>query len=439
MADHAHSDDPAVQAQLNRLTMLSPGRDVLGLERISALMERLGNPQRRLPPVFHVAGTNGKGSTCAFLRAALEAAGKTVHVYSSPHLVRFNERIRVAGALIDDAALAPLLAEVLDCSGDINPSFFEATTAAAFLAFSRTPADASIVEVGLGGRLDATNVIEHPLICGIAQLGVDHQAFLGDDPVIIAGEKAGIAKAGAPIVTMAYGPGETARIAGIAEAAHAPVLMQGRDWTVAAASGGLDYSDMRGKLKLPLPRLAGTHQAANAGLAIAMLRHQTAIAVAADALASGVANAAWPARLQRLEPGPIRRLAPDRTSIWVDGCHNPASARIVAEQLPGLLGEADDVALICGVLANKDAAGILAPFLGTATRFATVPIPGHPHHDPAELARWISERGGSATAHPDVPRAIKAFSANEPPRAILILGSLYLAGEVLRANGQVPD
>ena len=204
MADHATSDDPAVQKQLDRLTMLSPGRDVLGLERISELMVRLGNPHRKLPPVFHVAGTNGKGSTCAFLRASLEAAGHSVHMYSSPHLIRFNERIRVAGRLIDDAMLAPLLAEVLDCSTDIAPSFFEATTAAAFLAFSRTPAEAAIIEVGLGGRLDATNVIGNPLVCGIAQLGIDHQAFLGDDAVTIAGEKAGIAKAGVPLVTMNY-------------------------------------------------------------------------------------------------------------------------------------------------------------------------------------------------------------------------------------------
>jgi len=186
VADHAQSDDPAVQAQLDRLTMLSPGRDVLGLERISELMRRLGNPHRSLPPVFHVAGTNGKGSTCAFLRASLEAAGKSVHVYTSPHLIRFNERIRVAGKLIDDALLAPLLSEVLDCSADIAPSFFEATTAAAFLAFARTPADATVIEVGLGGRLDATNVIETPIVCGIAQLGIDHQAFLGDDAVTIA-------------------------------------------------------------------------------------------------------------------------------------------------------------------------------------------------------------------------------------------------------------
>src|SRR6476619_8120335 len=206
MPDHARSDDAAVQAQLDRFAQLSPGRDILGLERITALLALLGNPHHRLPPVFHVAGTNGKGSTCAFLRATLEAAGKTVHVYTSPHLVRFNERIRLAGQLIEDSALSPLLAEVLDAADahDIGPSFFEATTAAAFFAFSRTPADACVIEVGLGGRLDATNVIADPAATGIAQLGIDHQAFLGDTILQIAREKAGIAKPGRPLVVLDY-------------------------------------------------------------------------------------------------------------------------------------------------------------------------------------------------------------------------------------------
>ena len=234
--------------------MLSPGRDVLGLERISELMVRLGNPHRKLPPVFHVAGTNGKGSTCAFLRASLEAAGHSVHMYTSPHLIRFNERIRVAGRLIDDAMLAPLLAEVLDCSTDIAPSFFEATTAAAFLAFSRTPAEAAIIEVGLGGRLDATNVIGNPLVCGIAQLGIDHQAFLGDDAVTIAGEKAGIAKAGVPLVTMNYPKGETLRIAEVATNAGASCHPKCSDWDSAPYRGQLHYRDEIGKLSVPLPR-----------------------------------------------------------------------------------------------------------------------------------------------------------------------------------------
>ena len=230
MADRASSSHPGVQRQLDRLALLSSGRDTLGLERISALLDRLGNPQRALPPVLHVAGTNGKGSTCAFLRAAIEAAGLSAHVYTSPHLVRFNERIRLAGRLIEDEALAALLAETLDAAAGMEISFFEATTAAAFLAFSRTPADACIVEVGLGGRLDATNVIERPLVCGIAQLGLDHPQFLGDRLEQIAAEKAGIAKAGAPLATLRYPANVAARVAEAAAAAGAPWLPQGEAW-----------------------------------------------------------------------------------------------------------------------------------------------------------------------------------------------------------------
>jgi len=434
VADHAQSDDPAVQAQLDRLTMLSPGRDVLGLERISELMARLGNPHRKLPPVFHVAGTNGKGSTCAFLRASLEAAGKSVHVYTSPHLIRFNERIRVAGKLIEDAVLAPLLSEVLDCSADIAPSFFEATTAAAFLAFARTPADAAVIEVGLGGRLDATNVIETPLVCGIAQLGIDHQAFLGDDAVTIAGEKAGIAKAGVPLVTMAYPKPEARRIEEIATASGAPWHPKGSDWDAAPYRGKLHYRDAGGKLSVPLPRLAGAHQAMNAALAIAMLRHQSKIEVPDAAIRAAMGWADWPARLQRLAEGPLTARVPG-VPVWIDGCHNPASAEVVAAQLDSVIGAETPLHIIAGVLANKDAEGILAPFLARAASFRTVPIPGHPHHPAGELADWLSTREINASPAADVRSALDALAQeNGKSGAVLILGSLYLAGTVLRAN-----
>ena len=292
MPDHATSADPAVQAQLDRLSLLSPGADTLGLERISALLDRLGHPERALPPVFHVAGTNGKGSTCAFLRAAIEAAGLTAHVFTSPHLVRFNERIRLAGRLIEDAALAEGLAEVLAIAEGIGPSFFEVTTAAAFLAFARTPADACIVEVGLGGRLDATNVIEAPIVCGIAQLGVDHQAFLGDRIEQIAAEKAGIAKAGVSLVTLHYPRSVAEPIGAAAKQAGAPWLAKGGAWDAAVYQGRLHYRDANGKLDLPLPRLPGAHQAQNAALAVAMLRHQDALAVPAAALRAAMGWAA---------------------------------------------------------------------------------------------------------------------------------------------------
>lgn len=290
MADHAISSDPAVQRQLDRLGALSPGADILGLERIARLLERVGSPQRALPPVLHVAGTNGKGSTCAFLRAAIEAAGMRAHVYSSPHLVRFNERIRLAGELIPDALLAPLLEEVLDAGGDIGASFFEVTTAAAFLGFARVPADALILEVGLGGRLDATNVVARPAVTGIAQLGIDHQAFLGDTLEKIAAEKAGIAKPGVPLVTMRYAP----HIAEIVAAAGAPVFAQGAAWDFEVRGDRLRYSDARGAVETPLPALAGPHQPANLALAIAMLRHQQALAVPDEALGAAPATPAGP-------------------------------------------------------------------------------------------------------------------------------------------------
>ncbi len=301
MPDHARSADPAVQAQLDRLAALSPGRDILGLERIAELCRRLGDPQHRLPPVLHVAGTNGKGSTSAFLRAAIEAQGLSAHVYSSPHLVRFNERIRLAGTLIDDALLAALLAEVLDVADDLRASFFEVTTAAAFLAFARTPADACIVEVGLGGRLDATNIIATPAVCGIASLGIDHEAFLlapeADVPALpndrIAFEKAGIAKADAPLVTQAYPASMRAVIAARAGTVGARLVDRGAAWDAHVTDGRLRYRDARGTLDLPLPVMAGAHQADNAALAVAMLRHQDAIAVDDDALAAAVECGDW--------------------------------------------------------------------------------------------------------------------------------------------------
>ena len=428
MPDHAHSDDPAVQAQLNRLTMLSPGRDVLGLERIAVLMERLGNPHQSLPPVFHVAGTNGKGSTCAFLRAALEAAGKSVHVYSSPHLVRFNERIRVAGTLIDDETLAPLLAEVLDCSEDIHPSFFEATTAAAFLAFARTPADAAIIEVGLGGRLDATNIIQRPLVCGIAQLAIDHQSFLGDTLVEIAGEKAGIAKAGVPLVTMDYATDIAAEVAKGAAQRDAIWHPKSSDWNAIIYNKLPHYKDNLGKLTLPLPALAGQHQANNAALAIAMLRHQSEIAVPEAAIRAAMGWAHWPARLQRLAPGPLIGVR----EVWLDGGHNQACAEAIAAHFKA---DGRKIQLICGILANKDAHGLLGALAGIADRIIAVPVPGYPCHPPEELAAIGRSLGVDASTAATLPEAI-AQTTGDP---VLILGSLYLAGEALKANGQVPD
>ncbi len=444
MPDHAHSSDPAVQAQLDRLAALSPGRDILGLERIAELCARLGNPQDRLPPVLHVAGTNGKGSTCAFLRAAIEAAGLTTHVYSSPHLVRFNERIRIAGKLIDDGLLAALLGEVLDVADGLQASFFEVTTAAAFLAFARTPADACIVEVGLGGRLDATNIIARPVVCGIASLGIDHEAFLlapeANVPAApldrIAFEKAGIAKADVPLVTQAYPATARAEIAKQAAKAGAMLLDRGGAWEAAADDKGVHYRDARGALDLPLPAMAGAHQADNAALAVAMLRHQTALALSDDAFAVSMKTARWPARLQRLGAGPLTALLPRGTALWLDGGHNPdagaALAKALADQPP--------LHIICGLLANKNAAGFLRPIADKIASFQAVPIPGHEHHDPQALCRRVQGELGvaDARARPDVETALRHIANDRAPADVLICGSLYLAGVVLGLNREWP-
>ncbi len=434
--DHATSTSPAVQAQLDRLTLLSPGADVLGLSRITALLERLDDPHLRLPPVFHVAGTNGKGSTCAFLRAALEADGYRVHAYTSPHLVRFNERIRVAGTLIEDAALAVLLARVLDVAEGIGASFFEITTAAAFLTFAETPADACVIEVGLGGRLDATNVIVDPAACGIAQLGIDHEAFLGDSATGIAREKAGIAKAGRPLVTVTYPGPVAAAVAETAAQAGARLMVEGDGWSFTAADG-LAYRDARGSLHTPPPALSGDHQFANLALAIAMLRSQDRITVSDAALALAATTAKWPARMQRLAPGPlIARLGTD-VPVYLDGGHNPAAAGAVAATLGRLL-DGRKAALVVGMLANKDAPGFLAPFLEHAQSLTAVPIPGHDHHAPEALAAIARAAGVTAHTAADAPTAIERIGG-ENPDAVAILGSLYLAGQVLLENDELPD
>ncbi len=439
MADSATSSSPAVQAQLDRLWALSPGADILGLERITALLDRLGNPQERLPPVLHVAGTNGKGSTCAFLRAAIEAAGLTCHSYTSPHLVRFNERIRIAGHLIEDDRLANLLEHVLDYAEGIGASFFEVTTAAAFLAFADTPADACIIEVGLGGRLDATNVLTRPLVTGIAQLGVDHQAFLGETIEEIAGEKAGIAKPGVPLVTMRYPPNVEKRITLAARAAGAPVAAAGGNWLFAVEPDHLDYKDAADKISTPLPTLAGAHQPENLALAIAMLRHQSLLTIPPEAFATAALSAQWPARMQRLAPGPLTDLLPQGSTLWLDGGHNPAAGTAIARSLAAASGT--PLHLILGMLSNKDAAGLLAPIAPLAASLTAVPVPDHEHHAPAALAQSAAALGIPATATADgVRSALAALAARaDGPLTVLILGSLYLAGAVLAANDQLPD
>jgi len=406
MGDFARSDHPAVQAQLDRLAALSPGGDRLGLDRIARLLGRLGRPQDRLPPVFHVAGTNGKGSTCAFLRSALEAAGLRVHVFTSPHLVRFNERIRIAGTLVSDELLATLLGEVLDASGGIEPSFFEVTTAAAFLAFARAPADAAVIEVGLGGRLDATNVIERPIATGIAAVGIDHQQFLGSSLAEIGAEKAGIAKHGVPLVVLAQPPEAEAAIERIALERGAPMLLEGRDWA-------LDPT-LR-------PGLAGVHQLRNANLARQMLGSQAVLEVSEESIRRGIESARWPARFHRLAAGPLTR----GVETWLDGAHNVEAARALAE----LLAAHGPKHLVLGILANKDADAIVGALAPNALSMTFVPVPDHDHHDPQSLARRFAGRAAGSLQ--------EALDGLPGPR--LIAGSLYLAGDALRLNGEAPN
>jgi len=441
VADRALSDNPLVQRQLDRLDLLSPGIDALGLERIGALLDRIGNPERNLPPVFHVAGTNGKGSTCAFLRAAVEAAGLTAHVYTSPHLVRFNERIRISGGLIDDALLAALLSEVLDAAGEIHPTFFEVTTAAALLAFARHPADACIVEVGLGGRLDATNIIPEPAVCGIAQLAVDHQAMLGASLELIAVEKAGIAKAGVPLVTQNYPAKVASRIGEAAVQAGAIWIPRGEAWNSAIYQQQLHYRDRHGKIALPMPRLAGEHQAANAALAIAMIRHQQKVRISDAAMRAAMGWAEWPARLQQLSPGPLHAMLPPGAQLWLDGGHNPAAARVIADFFRGHVAAGQPFHIILGLLENKDPAGVMKPFRNRSITLHAIPVADHAHHTPAKLAAAAREAGINAMPATGVEDAlgwIARHADRSKPPIVLILGSLYLAGEILRKNGQIP-
>jgi dihydrofolate synthase/folylpolyglutamate synthase len=429
--DFAHSDSPEVQRQLDRLAALSLPQGRFGLETIQELLKRLGDPQTRIPPAFHVAGTNGKGSTCAYLRSMLEAEGLRVHSATKPHLVRYNERIRIAGTLISDGHLAQLLAEVLDAGADLGPSFFEVTTAATFLAFAGEPADACVIEVGLGGRFDATNVIPHPACVGIATLGIDHEAFLlrpedgvPEEPIArIAFEKAGIIRPGAPVCTMSYAEGAELEVERAALAAGAPLHMRGKDWD-ATTVDIIEYLDRHGRLTLPLPSLPGAHQADNAALAVAMLRHQDRVGVSPEAMAEGIRAARWPARLQQLAPGPLSGLV-DGREVWLDGGHNPDAGQAIARHFGGTR-----LHLVIGMLANKDPEAIAAPLAPSLASVQAVPVPGHECH-PA------SAFGAEARDASSVEDALKSLPDDGLP--ILIAGSLYLAGTVLKANDEVPD
>jgi len=441
MWDAARSAHPGLDAALARAKLLNPPQTDLHLGRIEGLLARLGHPERRLPPVFHVAGTNGKGSTCAFLRACLEASGRRVHVYTSPHLVRFNERIRIAGNLVTDEHMADLLETLMRVNAGETISFFELTTAAAFVAFAESPADAVVLEVGLGGRLDATNVIQVPAAAGIAQLGLDHQKWLGNSILEIATEKAGIAKRGRPLVTAKYPRTVLARVAECAGLAGATLVARGQDWDAATYKDALHYRDADGLIHLPLPRLAGAHQQDNAALAVAMLRHQTDVPVHESALRAGMGWADWPGRLQRIDATSFGRVLPPGSELWLDGAHNPPGARALADAFKGHSLAKRPLHLILGMLDTKDVGPFVKAFAGRVTALHTVPIPDHRYHAPeviAGIARAANIPSSPALSVEHALATIASASDAAKPPVVVIAGSLHLAGHVLAETGLEP-
>ncbi len=429
-----------------RLTALHPKRIDLSLGRIERLLATLNHPERHLPPVIHVAGTNGKGSTIAFLRAILEAGGKRVHTYTSPHLVRFNERFRLAaegqGRLVSDGALIAALEECERANGDEPITVFEITTAAGLLLFARHPADILLMEVELGGRLDATNVIAHPLASVITRISIDHTDFLGDSLEKIATEKAGILKRGVPAIVASQHRDALAVIERQAARLEAPLKIAGEDWTATEERGRLVYQDDAGLLDLPAPKLYGRHQFENAGLAIAALRTLTAFKLLPSAYEAGMTKAEWPARLHRLPQGALVDLAPPGSELWLDGGHNPDGGRAIAATLADLEERVSrPLLLIVGMLQSKDCEGFLRNFTGLARRMIAVPVPGAEKGVPAEeLAATARAIGLPATSRDDLAEALDAARKLDldPPPRILITGSLYLAGDVLRENGTLP-
>ncbi len=431
MRDFAISEDPAVQAQLNRLGALSVPDGRLGLETIRALLDRLGNPHDRLPPVFHVAGTNGKGSTCAFLRAMLEAEGLTVHATTSPHLVRYNERIRVTGKLIEDGALATILAEVLDAGEDLNPSFFEVTIAASFLAFSRTPADACVIEVGLRRTFRCDQCYRKASSLRDRRAGHRSRTLLAcpragrsqgsDGPHCLRKSGHRQERREARSRWLMTTPQHEA-IADVADRVGAELRDEGRWWNYGHAIGGcIGYRDEDGTVMLPAPSLPGDHQRANCALAAAMVRHQDAVKISKTAMKEGARTAKWPARMQRLSPGPLI----GEREIWLDGGHNPNAGEAIAAHFEG-----QQIHLILGMIAGKDPAAITEPLSGSIASLTVVPIEGQ-DFQPAQ------NFGPSAKQAEGVKEALASLPKDG--LSVLIAGSLYLAGDVLKLTGELPD
>lgn len=414
---------------LERMMALHPKVIDLTLDRMWRLLQKLGNPQNDLPPVIHIAGTNGKGSTQAMIRAGLEAAGKRVHAYTSPHLARFHERIRLAGTLIDEDHLSMILDECYEKNGGETITYFEITTAAAILAMARTPADYTLLEVGLGGRLDATNVIDNPLLSIITPISIDHEQFLGNTLAKIAGEKAGIIKKMCPVIVAPQPDEALDVIEQTANRNHAPLIAYAQHWQIDTERDGLIFHDDNGVVQLPRPNLPGAHQFENAGTAVAALRQ---LGFGNEVCEAALTQAHWPARMQKLQSGPVIDIAPN-AEIWLDGGHNPAAGRALGHHLSQLPKR--PTYLICGMLNTKDIAGYLSPMAAHVEKLVAVSIPGELNTLPAEDTAAAAQQAGilSETAV-DVITAAGDIAKTDPDARILICGSLYLAGNILRSH-----
>jgi len=413
---------------LAEMGQLHPKVMDLSLGRMHRLLGALGNPERQLPPVVHIAGTNGKGSTQAMIRAGLEAAGHKVHAYTSPHLARFHERIRLAGDLISEAALVAVLTEVMEANAGEPITYFEITTCAAMLAMSRIEADYTLLEVGLGGRLDTTNVVDTPRLTIITPISLDHQSYLGDTLPEIAAEKAGILKRGVPCIVGPQPDEVHEVIEAKAEAVQARCLIAGQDWHSFEERGGMVYQDEMGLLDLPLPALIGAHQVENAGAALCALR-----ILGVDTYEVALLQAEWPARMQKLKFGPLLEAAP-HAELWLDGGHNPAAGKALAEALTRLPDR--PLYMVCGMLNTKDIGGYLAPLAASAVRLTGVSIPGETATLSAhEICTAAQAEGMEADTADSVASAIARIATGAPTARILLCGSLYLAGRILRENG----
>jgi dihydrofolate synthase/folylpolyglutamate synthase len=430
--------DPRIDALLRRLVSKRLAVIDLSLDRITSLLAALGNPERRIPPAVHVAGTNGKGSLVAYLTAIMQAAGYRVHRYTSPHLVRFNERIMVADNEIEDDQLMDALARVETIAESCPVTFFEATTAAAFLAFAETPADIVLLETGLGGRLDATNVVRSPLLTAITPVSMDHMDYLGDRLAGIAAEKAGIIKRGAVCVTGPQTPEVMPVLEEAARAAGARLFRFGQEWAAEARASGFHYRSSSRDTLFPEPNLAGPHQVANAGTAVACVERLKGFTVTDVHIAQGITHTNWPARLQSLTSGRLAVLMPKGCELWLDGGHNPAAGEVLAVWARV---QKKPVHLVCGMLRNKDTAKFLAPLVPYARSLTAVRVEGEPQGQKAQAIAGIAASSGikevGIAQTDDFKSVIESIVIKEKNDFIILMcGSLYLAGNILWQNNQ---